>query len=112
MRGPGRNKCLHGSCLWKHSPLDALIRAFLQERRSSSNIAGSDDCISSYIPCHCATHSLSQVGTRQLDIFAYRARLYVECGHLFTDSRASDMTLVLPHYLNITGAATPAASMD
>lgn len=58
MRGPGRNKCLHGSCLWKHSPLDALIRAFLQERRSSSNIAGSDDCISSYIPCHCAPHSL------------------------------------------------------
>ena len=48
LRGPGRNKCLHGSCLWKHSPLYALIRAFLQRRRSNS-IAGSDDCMSSYI---------------------------------------------------------------
>ena len=66
-----------------------------------------NDCISSYIPCHCAPHSLFQVGTRQLDIFAYRARLYVECGHLSTDSRTSDMTLVLPHDLNITARHLP-----
>lgn len=32
------------------------------------------------------------------------------CGHLPTDSRASDMTLVLPHDL-IHSAASPAASM-